>query len=235
MFIGYGDYYEFENYIKTKDFIVISNLYPDIDAIHKVQTNNGDIMLFMISRYEDTKVLIKDQDDNILLEEDFFDTLLIRTNESELRPEIKIILEYKDQIVEYEPILSMMDSHLEPQKGIMDLSLYLNYYALEGDFENDDMQIHIDFFEDLLIFNDKRNNVIYEGSVLFESPIDFREDFDDSEYLLYFNLYGDSERYQLFSKFLYSMPDEDTLLLIHFSYDPLFKNEDYKTYTLKRK
>lgn len=233
MFIGYGDYDEFDNYLETKDFQVILNLYPNFDAIDIAQTNYGEVMLFMLSRYPDTQIVIVDDEDDVLLAEDDFDALMLRVNQSELRPDVKIILEHNNQKVEYEPMISMMDGRLEKAEGIMDLSLYLDYNLLYGTWEHKDFELAINY--DSFIFEDYKNNLHYTGDLLYDSPIDFIEDFDGSEYLIYFYLTGEAERYQIFGKYVYSLIDDDTLLLKHISYDPLFKDQNYQTYTLKRK
>lgn len=232
-FLGYGDYNSFDDITSSPEFHLLLNLYPDINAFNKVQTNQGEIILLILARYDDTTIAIKTLDGELLEEEQDFDAILLRTNESELHPETQITLTHQEQEVMFEPFISMMDGRLELPEEILDLTP--NNYPrdiLLGAWSDDATELT--FFDDgTMVFHIYENNIIYQGEYYFESPHDYREAFDDADGLIYFYLTTDNDvdRFQVFSKYFYSI-DNNTLYLRHLSFDSVKRDTQNHLYTL---
>lgn len=232
-FFGYGDYTDFDHLHKSPEFKLVLELYENINNVTKVQTNDGEVMMMFISRYEDMHIHIEDEDKFELLNEDNFDVVLLRANQSELRPDVKITITYQDEVLVYEPIVSMMDGHLALPKEIIDLSLYTYPKdAVNGVWKNDEIEVIIEG-RFIALVNIVEGDIHYGGRVYFEVPVDFEEEFDNANGMIYFDLIGDTERFEIFGKFIYSLEDEETLLLKHISYDPFTLEDEFKLYRLK--
>ena len=233
LFLGYGDYNDFDHYHSSDEFQLYMNLYPSISNITKVQTNLGDQIYLVLSRFENTHITITTQDQVELLDEANFDSVLMRINPSETMPEVTIKLRHNHQIIEFNPLVTLMDNTLPSYARVMDLSLYpQSPSSFNGQWHHEDFDLIVN---DVLSLVSLKDNTTFMGSLYFDVPIDFKEDFDVNENIIYVDLLGESDRFQLFGKFLYHFEDDDTLILKHLSYDPLFKGEENAHYTLKRK
>ena len=218
-FIQYGDYFDLEHIFESPHFHLLSKLFPNMKTIARVQTNEGELILMLISRYKDTSIVIKDDEDFILYEDDNFDTIFLRCNESELRPDTKITIKHDDEEVTFEPYLSMMDSRFELPKEILDISYYTQGDLLGG-WETEDFIISFEENNDVEIYMDDKT---YVGHVYFEVPVDFKEDYDNAPSMIYFDLISENG-HQLFSKYVYGFNEDGTLNLKHIGYDRLTQN-----------
>lgn len=218
-FIQYGDYVDFDNLIKSSNFSLLLELFPTIDAVQRVQTNLGEVQMMILPRFENTHILIEDDEGNVLLDEEDFNTVLLRCNQSELRPDTKVTLTYQDEEIIFEPFISMMDGRFELPAEILDLSLYpYPKDNLFGAWETYDFVISFEEHQDLFIYLD---DIEYEGNYYFEVPIDFKEPFDNTPGMIYFNLINPKDGHQLFAKYIYTFEEDNTLILKHISYDSL--------------
>lgn len=227
-FIQYGDYVDFDQITESPHFSLLLELFPTIDAIHRVQTNLGEVQMMILSRFEDTHILIEDDEGNVLLDEEDFDTVLLRCNQSELRPDTKVTLMYQDEKVVFEPFISMMNARFELPEEILDLSLYpYPKDNLFGAWETYDFVISFEEDQEVFVYMDDKE---YEGQVYFEVPVDFKEPFDNAPGMIYFNLISPKDGHQLFTKYIYTFEEDNTLILKHISYDSLTESSMHWLY-----
>ncbi len=224
-FLGYnptGNLDIFRESREFKDFI--DDYLPLFDSLAQIYTGQayGDEVYFILPRYDNSKILISDAEDESIVyyDGDGKSAILLLTNLGDLRPESKITIIHEGKKVAMSPMLSGMDGALIfDQKGFRDLSPANNgpgnqidskdISLLEGnwlcEYENiqgQDAELTLIFsnyqdvndikFYDLVLINPTTETEM-DGWCYFRSPVDFEDPGDHQRDLLYFDLTGPSK------------------------------------------
>lgn len=265
--LGFLPYDDIDLYLESQDLQDFLDGYPWSDSYNLVVTDYmgiGDELYYIIPRYYDSEIVIKDawDGDLVFYEGRGDEPILLLTNIGDIYTDAWVTITYKDEVLDVWPGMSGMDARLvTPEYGVLDISPgypqfdmdeanniammegdWILYYVTDGGYEEEayitltDYYEHGDVREYKFYYSGIYNDLTKEGEVFYRPPIDFYDpDIDDQPNMLYISaIEYGQERFQLFGKFQYEYMNNNNFRLYHLDYDPLHPNEYGYSYVLER-